>query len=516
MTKLVETLLDENAQEGVISKSTQDDSRRLIEDDSTTYEICNYIDGDFTGAAQDFAVTNPYSESIIARAPRSGPDEAELALKAAQKAFPMWSQSSVDVRSRFLEKIADLILEHGDELARIESQDNGKPYWLAREREIPRAAENFRFFAHAITSFHSEAFDMSALGFNYTRREPLGAVVCISPWNLPLYLLSWKIAPALAAGNCVVAKPSELTPASAYLLAKICQKAQLPKGVLNIVHGLGSEVGESLVKHPLTRAVSFTGGTVTGKKIAQWTAEKMIPSSLELGGKNAALVFGDCDIDSTCEELVRASFTNSGQICLCSSRILVHRSIYETFKEKFVSRAKALTLGDPFDSHTKMGPLVSQSHLAKVKSYIDLAQRDQGNILLDGRNPAKLPKHGFFLGPTIIEGLPSSHCLHQEEIFGPVVCLASFDSFDQAVAMANDSPYGLSATVWTQSLDLAHQAARALHVGIVWINAWMMRDLRTPFGGTKASGMGREGGVEALRFFTESKNICLKYGVPHA
>jgi len=394
-------------------------------------------------------------------------------------------------------------------LAKLETMDSGKPFRLALEKEIPRAAQNFRFFASLLLGASSECYPMENQGFNYVLRPPLGPVVCISPWNLPLYLLSWKIAPALAAGCTVIAKPSELTPLTAFKLGELCREAGLPPGVLNIVHGFESKVGAALTAHLGVKGVSFTGGTQTGKKIMASAREKFIPISLELGGKNPALVFGDCDLDLAVEELIRASFTNSGQICLCSSRILVEETIYDVFKARFYEKAKALYVGDPFLKNTDLGPLIGRDHRFKVKGFVDGAEQNGNSILLDGRTCMK-SEPGYYFGPTIIEGASVKDPINQEEIFGPVVTLTPFKNFDEGVKFANDSRFGLSATVWTKNLSLAHQTANLLDVGIVWINSWMVRDLRTPFGGMKASGLGREGGEEALRFFTESKSVFVR------
>jgi aminomuconate-semialdehyde/2-hydroxymuconate-6-semialdehyde dehydrogenase len=416
-------------------------------------------------------------------------------------------------RSKILLKIAKLIEERNDELALAESIDQGKPLWLAKLGEIPRAQSNIHFFATAIEHFASESHAMGNHAINYTLRTPIGVVGCISPWNLPLYLFTWKIAPALAAGNCVVAKPSEITPMTAYLFSKICKDAGLPKGVLNIVHGMGPKVGSALVAHEKITTISFTGGTKTGAEIARIAAPMFKKLSLELGGKNPNIVFADCDFEKTVKESVRASFTNQGEICLCGSRIYVERSIYERFKIAFVEQVAALSVGDPLADTTKVGAIVSKLHYDKVLSYIELAKEEGGHILTGGK--AKLMDgrcaNGFFIEPTVIEGLGHLCRTNQEEIFGPVVTLQPFNTEEEVLEMANSTPYGLACTVFTENLTKAHRVSSKVKSGIVWVNCWLLRDLRTPFGGVKQSGVGREGGWEALRFFTETKNVCVKY-----
>jgi aminomuconate-semialdehyde/2-hydroxymuconate-6-semialdehyde dehydrogenase len=383
---------------------------------------------------------------------------------------------------------------------------------LAKHGEIPRAQSNIHFFATAIEHFASEAHAMGNHAINYTLRTPIGIVGCISPWNLPLYLFTWKIAPALAAGNCVVAKPSEITPMTAYLFSKICIEAGLPKGVLNIVHGLGPKVGSAIVAHEKITAISFTGGTKTGAEIARIAAPMFKKLSLELGGKNPNIIFADCDFEKTVKESVRASFTNQGEICLCGSRIYIERSIYEQYKTAFVAQVASLKIGDPLQDDTKVGAIVSKLHFDKVLSYIALAKEEGGAILTGGKsfNPGGNCSNGFFIEPTVIEGLGHLCRTNQEEIFGPVVTLQPFDTEEEVLAMANSTQYGLACTVFTENLSKAHRVAGKIKSGIVWVNCWLLRDLRTPFGGVKQSGVGREGGWEALRFFTETKNVCVK------
>jgi aminomuconate-semialdehyde/2-hydroxymuconate-6-semialdehyde dehydrogenase len=399
------------------------------------------------------------------------------------------------------------------EFVAAESKDNGKPLKLAAQVDIPRAISNFEFFATGILHFASESHQMEGLGVNYTLRKPIGVVACISPWNLPLYLFSWKIAPALAAGNTVVAKPSEVTPMTAYLLSEVCKEAGLPDGVLNIVHGLGHEVGEAMVKHPEVKAISFTGGTQTGKAIASIAAPMFKKLSLELGGKNPNIIFADCDFDDMLNTTLRSSFANQGQICLCGSRIFIERPLYEKFRDAFVERVSKMKVSNPNDPDAKLGAVVSEPHMHKVLSYVDLAREEGGTVLTGGhRVHLDAPfDNGYYIAPTVIEGLAYNCRTNMEEIFGPVVTLTPFDTEEEALQMANATEYGLSATLWTSNLKRAHRMANELQSGIVWINSWLVRDLRTPFGGMKNSGVGREGGWEALRFFTEAKNVFVKY-----
>lgn len=477
-------------------------------------EILHYIDGALVPSESALTIDNldPSTGLVYSKIARGSATEVGQAVKAAQKAFPEWSQKSAIERSAILHRIADLIAEQSQSLAAAESQDNGKPVSLARKIDIPRAEQNFRFFANIIVAFESEAHSMPD-AINYTTRKPLGAVGCISPWNLPLYLFSWKIAPALAAGNTVVAKPSEITPYTAFLLSKICQEAGLPKGVLNIVHGFGHETGQAIVEHPDIKAISFTGGTQTGKKIAATAAPMFKKLSLELGGKNPNIIFEDADLEEAISTSIRSSFANQGEICLCGSRILIHQSIYEAFKEAFIQKVDALKVGDPKEDSNFMGAIVSEDHYHKILSYIQLA-KEEGGVILSGGNSLK-PEgrcaNGFFIRPTVIEGLDQQCRTNTEEIFGPVVTLQPFSNEEEAIRKANAVQYGLSASIWTQNLQRAHRVADQLEAGVIWVNTWLHRDLRTPFGGTKSSGVGREGGKEALRFFTEAKNICIKY-----
>lgn len=478
-------------------------------------KILNYINGTYCDPHSDEWLDNydPSKGEVYSRIANSNTEDVEKAYEAAKAAFPSWSNTTIEERSRIMLRIASLIEDNLDGLAEAEAKDNGKPLSLAKAVDIPRASSNFRFFAHAITQFNSEAHESVGLNsMNYTLRQPLGVVGCISPWNLPLYLFSWKIAPAIAAGNTVVAKPSEVTPMTAFLLGEICSEAGLPKGVLNIVHGTGPSAGQAIIAHPHIKAISFTGGTKTGEHIARTAAPMFKKLSLELGGKNPNLIFADCDYDKMLEVTVRSSFANQGQICLCGSRIFVERSIYEQFKTDFVTKVSALKVGDPFDEETNLGALVSKAHLEKVESYIKIAE-DEGGKILFGGNRVKVDGHenGYYLQPTVIEVFDDQCRVNQEEIFGPVVTVMPFETEEQALQMANSVKYGLSSTLWTNDLNRTMRLSKELEAGIVWVNTWLNRDLRTPFGGMKDSGVGREGGFEALRFFTEAKNVCIEY-----
>lgn len=477
-------------------------------------KILNYIDGELREPVSGQWIDNiePATGKVYSLIPDSEEAEVEQAVQAAKAAFPIWSALSIDERSSFLIRIANRIDERAEELALAESTDNGKPLSLAQKVDIPRGSANFRYFGQAITQFHSETYDMGEAGFNYTLRRPLGVAGCISPWNLPLYLFTWKIAPALAAGNTVVAKPSEVTPMTAYLLSEICVEVGLPAGVLNIIHGYGWKAGAAIVAHPDVPAISFTGGTSTGKAISSVAAPMFKKMSLELGGKNPNIIFADCDYEATLKTSLRSSFANQGQICLCGSRMYVERSIFDRFVGDFVERVKALRIGDPLDSDTNIGAIVSKDQFEKDLSYIKLAQEEGGTILCGGKIaevPNERCKDGWFLEPTVITGLDIGCRTNQEEIFGPVLTIQPFDTEEEAIALANGTEYGLAATIHTSHLKRAHRVAARLESGIVWVNSWLVRDLRTPFGGMKASGVGREGGMEALHFFTEAKNVFI-------
>ncbi|PKP24270.1 MAG: 2-hydroxymuconic semialdehyde dehydrogenase [Bacteroidetes bacterium HGW-Bacteroidetes-2] len=477
--------------------------------------IQNYINGKLQPPLSGEWIDNydPSCGEVYGKIPNSSEEDVEEAVQAAVKAFPGWSTTTVEERSSILLKIADLIEEKLQFLAEAESKDNGKPISLALAVDIPRASSNFLFFGNAITQFASEAHEsVGHYAINFTLRKPLGIVGCISPWNLPLYLFTWKIAPALAAGNCVVAKPSEVTPMTAYLLSEICIEAGLPEGVLNIVHGLGNTTGQAIVKHPKIKAISFTGGTTTGEHIARTAAPMFKKLSLELGGKNPNIIFTDCDYEKMLNTTVRSSFANQGQICLCGSRIFVEESLYEKFKTDFVARVKAIKVGHPSQNDSNLGALVSKEHLEKVYSYIEDAPNQNATILCGGKKvTVEGYENGYYLEPTVIEVKTNQCKLNQEEIFGPVVTIMPFKTDEEALSFANEVRYGLSATLWTNNLNRTMHFSNELQVGVVWVNTWLMRDLRTPFGGMKDSGVGREGGQEALRFFTEPKNVCIQY-----
>jgi aminomuconate-semialdehyde/2-hydroxymuconate-6-semialdehyde dehydrogenase len=469
----------------------------------------NFIGGDFCAPVSGayFDDIGPATGEPIAEVPDSDERDVDAAVRAARDAFASWSRTPVAERSRFLMRLADLIEDNLEELAQLESMDSGKTITLARRLDIPRAVANFRFFASAILHFASEAHITDSTALNYTLRQPLGVAGLISPWNLPLYLLSWKIAPAIAVGNTCVAKPSELTPLTAHRLAELAMEAGIPPGVINIVHGYGPKAGRALTCHDEVPVISFTGGTVTGAAIAANAAPRFKKLSLELGGKNPNLIFADADLDQAVTTSIQSSFANQGEICLCGSRLFVESSIHDDFVQRFVAATKKLRIGDPSDEATDVGALISEAHVRKVTGYIDLAKQEGGTIVTGGH---RVDRRGYFIEPTVITGLDCNCRVLQEEIFGPVVTITPFDREDQAIAFANSTRYGLSATLWTRDLQRAHRVAAAIDSGTVWINCWLLRDLRVPFGGMKESGVGREGGFESLRFFTEAKNVCVK------
>ncbi len=494
-------------------------------------KIDNYIGGKMVKptSGEYLENFNPATDEVYSLIPDSDDRDVHLAVQAAQMAFPDWSKTSPEERFAVLMRLVSLIERDADELAMAESIDNGKPLSLAKLMDIPRAASNFRFYATAAMHTANESYYTSGQAINYTLRQPLGVVGCISPWNLPLYLFTWKIAPAIAVGCTVVAKPSEVAPMTAYLLAKLCLEAGLPAGVLNIVHGLGPKVGSAIVAHKDVKAISFTGGTKTGEDIARVAAPMFKKLSLELGGKNPNIIFADCNYEEMLATTIRSSFSNQGEICLCGSRIFIERPLYERFKADFVNRVSALKVGDPLEADTDVGAIVSKQHFDKIMFYIELAKTEGGTILTGG-HPGSPPVRGrvaaasadgvvggshltgWFIEPTVIEGLAHDCRTNQEEIFGPVVTIMPFDTEEEVLGYANSVRYGLSVTVWTENLSRAHRVSAALESGIVWVNCWLLRDLRTPFGGMKDSGVGREGGFKALRFFTEEKNVCIKIG----
>jgi aminomuconate-semialdehyde/2-hydroxymuconate-6-semialdehyde dehydrogenase len=476
--------------------------------------ILNYINGELIApvSGQYLDNINPAEGKVYGNIPDSDSADVTKAVESAAAAFPIWSVMPLTKRANILLKIAELIDRDLDKLALAESADQGKPLKLAKSVDIPRASANLRFYATASLHVSTESHLMEGEAINYTTQTPIGVAGCISPWNLPLYLFTWKIAPALAAGCTVVAKPSELTPMTAFLFSKLCIEAGLPAGVLNIVHGLGNKVGQAIVEHPEVSVISFTGGTVTGKRIAATAAPMFKKLSLELGGKNPNLIFADCDFDQAVSTSIQSSFSNQGEICLCGSRILVERSLYNKFIAEFVKRTKELIVGDPLEENTRVGALVSEAHMNKVLSYIELAKSEGGEIICGGKQVSLSGRceNGYFVEPTVIAGLDQTCRTNQEEIFGPVVTIMPFDTEEEAIKYANSNAYGLSATIWTENLKRAHRVSHQIKSGIIWVNCWLLRDLRTPFGGMKQSGVGREGGWEALQFFTETKNVCIK------
>ncbi|MBL6657695.1 MAG: aldehyde dehydrogenase [Flavobacteriales bacterium] len=476
-------------------------------------KLLNYINGELIEPHSREYIENesPVNGHVFSLVPDSDKEDVERAVVAAKKAFPLWSGLSKKERHDHLMRLADGIQSRFDEMVEAESKDNGKPEWLAKQVDIPRASENLRFFATASLHFASQMHDMDGEAINYTLREPIGVVGCISPWNLPIYLFTWKIAPALAAGNTVVAKPSEVTPYTAYLLSEICQEVGFPKGVLNIVHGYGHKVGAAITSHPDTPVISFTGGTVTGAKIAEVAAPMFKKLSLELGGKNPNIIFADANFEDALEMSLKASFRNQGQICLCGSRLFIEDRIYEKFKAAFVEKTKQLKVGNPKENND-LGAVVSKDHMFKILEKIEVAKNEGGHILCGGNRlilDGEL-NEGYYIEPTIIEGLDHLCRTNQEEIFGPVVSIMPFKNEEEVIEMANSTRYGLAASIFTKDISKGHRVAAKIDSGIVWINTWMMRDLRIPFGGMKDSGVGREGGFKSLEFFTEPKNVCLK------
>lgn len=477
-------------------------------------KILNYIGGELVSPLEGGWLDNvePATGAVYSQVPDSAAADVERAVAAAQAAFPAWSQLGFEARANYLFRIADLIDRDAARLVEAESQDNGKPLKLAAEVDIPRSSKNFRFYAGAVLNAKTEAYTSPQV-LNVTFRQPLGVVTCISPWNLPLYLLTWKVAPALLMGNCVIAKPSEVTPLTAFLLSQLCREAGLPAGVFSIVHGSGGQTGNALIGHPGVKAVSFTGGTKTGRHIASVVAPQFKKLSLEMGGKNPNLIFADCDFDKMLTTTLRSSFANQGQICLCGSRIYVERSLYPRFCEEFVARARQLRVGDPRDSGSDLGAVVSRAHQEKILHAIERARAEGGEILCGGGR-AEVPGRcagGYFVQPTVIAGLDEQCATNQEEIFGPVVTVQPFDNEEQAIELANATQYGLSSSLWTRDLSRAMRVAERIEAGVVWVNGWMIRDLRTPFGGVKQSGVGREGGDDALSFWVEKKNVCISY-----
>ena len=478
-------------------------------------KISNYINGKLVAPVKSNYIDNynPSTGKVYAKCPDSDSADLEIALKSAKKAFNQWKNASNEYRRDIIFKIADEIEKNKDEFALAETIDNGKPISDSKNIDIPRSINNLRFYASSIINSSSESHSLPDNAINYTQRDPLGIVACISPWNYPLHILTWKIAPALAVGNCVIAKPSEVTPMTAYLFSKISIKVGLPKGVLSILHGTGYNIGDKIVKHPEIKAVSFTGGTKTGKIINTAASSHLKKVSLELGGKNPIIIFDDCNYKKMLETTIRSSFGNQGQICLCGERIFVQEKIYDKFKKDFIKETKKLKIGDPLESSTNQGAIVSQEHYNKILSYFDNAKKSGAQFLIGG-TPKKLKgkcSNGWFIEPSIVENLDRKSDCYREEAFGPIASIYKFKTKEEVIRLANETSYGLSASIWTSSLNRAHQVAKMIDFGIIWVNSWNLRDLRTPFGGMKDSGLGREGGKESLLFFTEPKNICINY-----
>lgn len=479
-------------------------------------KLANYIDGAYVAPLGDSYLDsfNPATGRLQNLVPRSDERDVEAAVRAAERAFPGWAATPAEQRAELLLRIAALLERDLERFAEAESRDQGKPVSLARAVDIPRAIANFRFFAGAILHHEDSATSMDGQALNYSHRKPVGVAGLISPWNLPMYLMTWKIAPAIACGNTCVVKPSELTSLTAYMFAELLGEAGLPVGVCNLVFGTGAEAGAAIVRHPRIGLISFTGGTKTAETLVRDAAPLFKKMSLELGGKNANIIFDDADLETCLPTTVRSSFTNQGEVCLCGSRIFVQRGIYETFLTRFAELTRRLVVGDPAAPSTQLGALNSKGHLEKVESYIALARQEGGTILVGGDRPnlGEPFSGGYFLNPTIITGLTPSCRVMTEEIFGPVVTVTPFDTEEEVIAYANGTNYGLSATIWSQDVDRAHLVAQAMHAGIIWVNTWMTRDLRTPFGGMKFSGVGREGGKHSIDFYTEVQNICIKHG----
>ena len=454
---------------------------------------------------------NPATGKITSRISNSSSKDVELAVQAAQDALPAWSALSRSERIEWLRKIAKALESRKDEIARIESMDTGKPIGLAKRVDASRSVSNFEFFADHAEKLIDKEYKM-ADATNYVTRKPVGTVGLITPWNLPLYLLTWKIAPALVMGNTIVAKPSELTPLTANLLCEILVTIDFPPGVINVVHGLGPNAGQAILEHPQIKAISFTGGTSTGKIVAKTAAPMFKKLSLELGGKNATIILDDADLPTAAKGAARAAFTNSGQVCLCGSRILIDAKIYDEFMPLFIKEVEAMKVGNPVEQDTDIGSVISLDHMEKVLSYIELAKQEGGDITTGG-NRLNLPEpnsNGAFISPTVVDGLSIDSRCATEEIFGPVASVHQFTGDDEAVRMANITEYGLAGSIWTSNLTRGKSVAENIESGVLWVNTWLHRDLRTPFGGVKNSGIGREGGDWSLNFFSELTNICVK------
>jgi aminomuconate-semialdehyde/2-hydroxymuconate-6-semialdehyde dehydrogenase len=479
------------------------------------FKVQNYIDGKFQDALSGKWLDNyePATGKVYSHVADSDETDLQLAYQAAKKAFATWSKLTKETRASYLNKIADGIEKRFDEFAAAEAKDTGKPLTLAKNMDISRAIANFRFFAGAVLHHEEMSTEMDGVAINYTVRQPVGVVGLISPWNLPLYLLSWKVAPAISVGNTVVCKPSEMTSVTAWLMCQVMQEVGLPQGVVNVVCGYGHKAGQAMVVHEDIRLISFTGGTKTAESIIKSSAPFYKKLSLELGGKNPNVIFDDCNLDQCVETTIRSSFLNQGEICLCGSRIYVQETVYEEFLRKFLAKIREMKIGNPFDASTNVGALITKEHMAKVLSYIDIAKKD-GKVEIGGSKPDDLPEElrdGYFVAPTVITGVSQQSACIQDEIFGPVVTVSTFKTEEEAIELANGVKYGLAACVWTENVRRANRVALSLHAGTVWVNCWLARDLRVPFGGTKHSGIGREGGNFSIDFYTEHKTVCLKY-----
>jgi aminomuconate-semialdehyde/2-hydroxymuconate-6-semialdehyde dehydrogenase len=479
-------------------------------------EVKLFIDGEYVASSSNsiFEVKNPATQEVIAHVHEASEEDVDRACKAARRAFEEgpWRTMSVAERCGKIRRMAEIILERKEELARLEALDVGKPYPVALEREIPRAAHNLSFFADFMEQQGGETYPMGEEFLNYTRYEPVGVASLITPWNLPFMLTTWKLGPCLAAGNTAVIKPAETTPLTVSLLGEIAKEAGIPDGVVNIIQGFGpNSAGAYMTTHPDVDLISFTGETSTGKAIMKAGADSLKKVSFELGGKAANIIFEDANLDKAIPVSIQAAFMNSGQVCLAGSRILVQRGIFDEFVERFKKAASELVVGDPQDSSTNMGPVVSEEHYNKVTSYLDIAKEENSTLVYGGKRP-DLPDHlkdGYYLEPTIyIQEDPNAR-ISQEEIFGPIVTLIPFDTEEEALEIANNTEYGLNGVIWTDNLQRAHRISHNVRAGTIWVNCWFVRDLRAPFGGFKKSGVGREGGLHSLEFFSEAKNICI-------
>lgn len=475
-------------------------------------KILNYIKGKFNEPISSEWMDNfsPSTGEVIGSIPLSGDADVRSAIAAAKSALPQWSSLDPSDRALWLDKIADCLEEKFEEIAHLESMDTGKPISLARSVDARRSVSNFRFFSEMIRDREDEVFEMED-ATNIVKLRAVGVGALITPWNLPLYLLSWKVAPAIGMGNTVVCKPSELTPLTADLLMRAIDEVGLPPGVVNLVHGNGN-AGSILTGDPDVDLVSFTGGTSTGAKVAQSASPQFKKLSLELGGKNASIVFSDCNLEETVKGVTRAAFLNQGQVCLCGSRILVEDAIYDQFMDMFVESVESMVIGDPMHEDTDLGALISKQHLEKVESYVSLALEEGGEIVTGGK-PC-LPKElegGNWMSPTVVTGLGTESRCSTEEVFGPFVTVHRFNSEGDAIKIANNTRYGLAGSIWTGDTERGKRVAESIHTGMIWVNTWLHRDLRVPFGGVKDSGVGREGGKWSMGFFSEPLNVCLKH-----